>query len=525
MSNKDGKKSTTNTNPPSDKNPKKQLEGESYIGDFPIVFLVSLVFCSVIAIWGAIRPHQMTSVALSATSFMLQNLDWFFLSMSTFLVALCLYLAFGKYAHIKLGGPDEKPEFSTISWLSMLFSAGMGCGLLFWGVAEPMFHFMSPPTIAAKTSEAARAAMVITNFHWGLHAWGIYAISALILAYFGFRKKKPYLCSTPIKEAFSGKYVEHVCHTTDVIAVLSVVFGVAGSLAMGVLQLSSGLNTSFHIATDSTFFYLGILVFITICFMISASTSLDKGIKILSNLNMSVAGFVLLFVIFAGPARFILEIFVNTLGDYATNIVRMSFHLYPYEGLQDWSSSWTLTYLIWWIAWGPFVGIFIARISKGRTIRQFIIGVLFLPTLFSILWFSAFGGAGFFIEIFGSGGLGELVQEDVTKALFALFDYYPLTLTLKILALFSIFVFLVTSADSATFVIGMMTSHGNLNPSTKHKLTWGLVIAVLSASSLLVGGIEVSKAIAISGAIPFSMILLLQIVAFFRILRTEKESS
>ena len=508
------KNDTSDENNPSEEN--------EYVGDFPIVFWVSLIFCGAIAIWGAVRPQQMTSVALSTTGFMLKNLDWFFLLMSSFFVVLALYLAFGKYSHIKLGAPDDEPEFSTISWLSMLFSAGMGCGLLFWGVAEPVFHFMSPPTAQAKTAEAARAAMVITNFHWGLHAWGIYSISALVLAYFGFRKKKPYLCSTPIKEAFSGKYVKQTCYATDVIAVLSVVFGVAGSLAMGVLQLASGLTTSFHIDANTEMFYLGILVFITVCFMISASTSLDKGIKILSNLNMSVAGFIMFFVIFAGPARFILEIFVNTLGDYATNIVRMSFHLYPYEGLQSWSASWTLTYLIWWIAWGPFVGIFIARISKGRTIRQFIIGVLFLPTLFSILWFSAFGGAGFFIEIFGSGGLGELVREDVTKALFALFDYYPLTLLLKILALFSIFVFLVTSADSATFVIGMMTSHGNLNPSTKHKLTWGFVIALLSASSLVVGGIEVPKAIAISGAIPFSIILLLQIVAFFRILRTEK---
>ena len=500
-------------------NDKSELPEESIWA----VFLTAVSFCVVIAIWGIIYPKQMTGTAMAVTRYMLVNLDWFFLLLCTGLLIFSLYLAFGPYSHLKLGGDDEKPEFSTISWLSMLFAAGMGCGLLFWGVAEPMTHFMDPPGMQARTPQAARFAMMVTNLHWGLHAWGIYSVSALVLAYFGFRKRKPYLPSIPIRVAFSGKHINKICRITDIIAVLSVVFGVAGSLSMGVLQINAGIEAAFSPGFNPTIVCLVVLVAVTALFMLSASTGLDKGIKILSNINMIAALLLLLFVLFGGPTRFILEILVNTLGDYLSNIVQLSFRLYPYRGLQEWSASWTLTYLIWWIAWGPFVGIFIARISRGRTFRQFIIGVLFIPTLFSIFWFSVFGGAGFFIELYGGGGLGQLVREDVTQALFTFFQYYPLTPVLSIMALFLIFIFLVTSADSATFVVGMITSNGVLNPPTMRKLLWGVIIAALSASALFSeNGIEVSKAIAISGAIPFSIILLLQIVAFLRVVRHDK---
>lgn len=485
------------------------------------VFFISVFFCGGIALWGVLSPQQMTGTALSVTRFLLRNLDWFFLLLCGAMLVLCGYLAFGPYAHIKLGKDDEKPEFSLPSWLSMLFAAGMGCGLLFWGVAEPIFHFMEPPGMEGGTPDAARMAMLITNFHWGLHAWAIYAVSALVLAYFGFRKGRPYLPSSPVRAAFSGKYVDFWCRVTDVVAVLSVVFGVAGSLAMGVMQIRAGLESAFHFASSSVYLGMGILVLVTVCYLLSASTGIDKGIKILSNINMITACVLLLFIIFAGCPRFVLETAVNTLGDYASRLVSMSLRLHSYQGMQEWGVNWTLTYFIWWIAWGPFVGIFIARISRGRTIRQFVIGVVLLPTLFSILWFSAFGGTGLYIELFGGGGLGELVREDVTTALFAFFDYFPMPLLLSLTALFLIFIFLVTSADSATFVVGMMTTEGELNPPTSRKLLWGIIISLLSGATLISKGVDVPKAIAISGAIPFSIILMLQIVAFLRVIREE----
>jgi glycine betaine transporter len=484
-----------------------------------LVLFVSVVLCGAIGVWGVIAPDAMTNAALGMTGFALKSLDWFFLALCTGFLILSIYMAFGPYGHIRLGKDEDRPEFSTISWLAMLFAAGMGAGLIFWGVAEPMFHYLSPPGMTGKTPESARMAMVITNLHWGLHAWSIYAVCALVIAYFGFRKGTPSLISSPIKAEFGCKY--GLCHTADVIGVLAVVFGLAGSLTMGVLQVRAGLGEVFYIpATDSV--SIMILLLMTICFLISATTGLDKGIKILSNINVFIAVAILLVIIFFGPTRFILEIFITSIGDYFSQLINMSFKLYPYKDLSGWTSGWTLTYLIWWLAWGPFVGIFIARISRGRTIREFTIGVVLLPTLFSMLWFAAFGGSGLYIEMFGGGGFADFVLEDVTKALFALFTWFPFPKILSILSLLLIFVFLVTSADSGTFVVSMMTSNGDLNPPIQLKLIWGVIIAMLTAGTLFTGSVTVAKAMAITGAIPFSFILILQVIAFLRTIREER---
>ncbi|MCK5877666.1 MAG: BCCT family transporter [Candidatus Marithrix sp.] len=484
-----------------------------------LVFLVSVVLCSVIGIWGIVAPDAMANAALGMTGFALKTLDWFFLTLCSGFLILGIYMAFGPYSHIRLGKDEDRPEFSTISWLSMLFAAGMGAGLIFWGVAEPMFHYLSPPGIEGGTPEAARLAMVITNLHWGLHAWSIYAICALVIAYFSFRKDQPSLISSPIRAEFGCKY-PIACHIADITGVLAVVFGLAGSLSMGVLQVRAGLGEVFNILpTDNV--SLMILGLMTTMFLISASTGLDKGIKILSNINMVIAISILMLIILAGPTRFIMEIFITSIGDYFSQLPSMSFKLYPYKDLSGWTSGWTLTYLIWWLAWGPFVGIFIARISRGRTIREFVIGVILIPSVFSILWFAAFGGSGLYIEMFGGGGLAELVLEDVSKALFALFTWFPLSELISGLALILIFVFLVTSADSGTFVVSMMTSNGNLNPSTKFKLIWGVLISILTAGTLFTGSVTVAKAMAISGAIPFSLILILQVIALLRAIRRD----
>ena len=486
-----------------------------------LVFFVSVFLCGTIGIWGIIAPNAMAGVALSMTSFALKSLDWFFLILCTGFLGLSIYMAFGPYSQIRLGKDEDRPEFSTISWLAMLFSAGMGAGLIFWGAAEPVFHYLAPPGMEGQTPEAARMAMIITNLHWGLHAWSIYAICALVVAYFSFRKETPSLISSPIRAEFGCKHHGIWCHTADIIGVLAVIFGLAGSLTMGVLQVRAGLGEVFGVpATDSV--SIAILVLMTTFFLISASTGLDKGIKILSNINMLIAILILLLIIFAGPTRFILEIFITSIGDYFSNLISMSFKLYPYKDLTSWTSGWTLTYLIWWLAWGPFVGIFIARISRGRTIREFMLGVVLIPTIFSILWFAAFGGTALYIEMFGGGGFANLVLEDVTSALFALFGWFPFAQLLSGLALILIFVFLVTSADSGTFVVSMMTSHGSLNPSIRFKLVWGVLIGMLTAGTLFTGSVTIAKAMAITGAIPFSLILILQIIAFLRAIRKEK---
>ncbi len=484
------------------------------------VFIVSMGCCAGIGIWGIIDPDSMTGTMLGFVNYMLTGVSWAWLFVCTLFLFLSAFLAFGPYGNVKLGADDEEPEFSTASWIAMLFAGGMGSGLLLWGPAEPMYHYIGPPGMEGGTPEAARQALVITNLHWGFHAWSIYAVCALVIAYFTFRKGQSSMVSTPIKALFGGKAGEGMGKLADILAVLSVVFGLAGSLAMGTLGVRSGAFYAFGTEQTQTvsLIILGILF---VCYMLSATTGVDKGIKILSNINMVIAILIMLLVLFAGPTRFLMETFVDSIGSYFSALVTVSFKLFPFEDLGGWSAGWTLTYLIWWMAWGPFIGIFVARISRGRTIREFCMGVIFVPTLFSMLWFAVFGGAGFYIEMFGGGGLKELIFEDATKALYAFLAYFPGGQILNTLAVALMFIFLVTSADSGTFVLSMMTTDGNLNPPTLQKMVWGTLIAALTVGTLFSGSVAVAKAMAVTGAIPFTAIVLLQLVGFFREIRHE----
>ena len=484
------------------------------------VFVVSMAASAGIGIWGLVDPDSMTGTMLGFTNYMLTGVSWAWLFICSSFLFLSAYMAFGPYGHIRLGRDDEEPEFATVSWIAMLFAGGMGSGLLLWGPAEPMYHWISPPGMEGGTPEAARMALVITNLHWGFHAWAIYAVCALVIAYFTFRRNQPSMISTPIKSLFPGRTGEGVGQVADILAVLSVVFGLAGSLAMGSLAVRSGMFYAFG-TDESVRTALIILAVLFVCYMLSATTGVDKGIKILSNVNMVIAIAIMLLVLFAGPTRFLLETFIDSIGNYFSSLFTVSFRLFPFEDLGGWSAGWTLTYLIWWIAWGPFIGIFVARISRGRTIREFCVGVILVPTLFSMLWFAVFGGAGFYIEMFGGGGLQEIIFEDATKALFAFLEYFPGAGILNILAVLLMFIFLVTSADSGTFVLSMMTTNGNLNPPTPQKLVWGTLIAALTAGTLLSESVTVAKAMAITGAIPFTAIVLMQVVAFLREIRHE----
>lgn len=482
------------------------------------MFYIALPVCGVIALWGMLYPKALAEGAGAIISAIFSGLDWFFMVVVTGLLILSLCLALSKYGRVKLGGPEEKPEFSTPSWLAMLFAAGMGVGLLFWGVAEPLMHFTGAPGTTPETSRAARHAMVITVFHWGLHAWAVYCIAALVLAYFAFHRHTPYLPGAPIRSAFSGRWVGPVAWLADLTAAVAVALGVAGSIGLGIFQLQSGLHVLAGVDIDSTAISVSILVLLVISYMASAATGLDKGIKWLSNINMGLAILLMLFILLAGPTAFLLRNFVTVIGDYGSSILRLSFQLYPYQGVSKWLQSWTLTYFFWWIAWAPFVGVFIARISRGRTIREFVIGVLFAPTIFSLFWFAIFGGAALHEEIYGAGGMVQVVREDVSTALFTLFDRFPLSNLLSVAGLILVFIFLVTSVDSATFVISMLTSHGSLNPPVGRKFAWGITLGGLGAALMLSGNFQAVRTIAFIGAIPFTMIILIQVAAFLRAL-------
>ena len=487
------------------------------------LFSVTAPICAAVAGAGIFVPDLLSDAAEVATGTSFRALDWFFMATTTAFLVLSVWLALSRFGRIKLGQPGDRPEFSTASWLSMLFAAGMGVGIMFWGVAEPLTHFSGAPGSDPGTALAARRALVITSFHWGLHAWAVYAIAALALGYFAFRKNTPYLPGSPIRAAFSGRWVGSVSTIADAIAVLSVVFGVAGAITMGILQLRAGLSIVAGIDGESIAVAVVLLIVIVVAFMLSAATSLDKGIKWLSNINLSLAILLVLFILFAGPTSFLLRTFITSVGDYVSGLVSLSLRLYPYGADHTWLEGWTLTYFIWWIAWAPFVGVFIARISRGRTIREFVTGVLFVPTLFTLIWFAVFGGTGLFEELSGAGGLTSIVREDVTLALYAVFERLPLSAILGVVSLILVFVFLVTSADSATFVLGMLTSRGSLDPPRKRKLAWGVSLGLLAGALLLSGNIDAIRAVSIIGAIPFTFILLLHVAALVRTLRKDHD--
>lgn len=433
-------------------------------------------------------------------------------------VVLGLGLAFSRFGSVRLGRDGEMPEFSTLSWLSMLFAAGMGTGILFWGVAEPVTHYLGAPGLEAETESGARYALVLTGLHWGLHAWALYAVAALVLAYFCFRHKRPYLPGEPIRSSFRGIWVEPLSLATDFLAIVAIVFGVAGSLTMGSLQIQSGLSIVFGVDRDSNAVTMLILLTLVVAYMTSAATSLDKGIKWLSNLNVAICVLLGLFLLATGPSLYLLEVFAYAVGDYLRELPSLSSQFFPTPEDGGWFHSWTITYFLWWIAWAPFVGVFVARISRGRTIREFVLGVMFVPTAFSLLWFSILGGAGLYAELSGQSGLSSIVAQDLTLALFTVFKGFPFSKALSVIAILLVFVFLVTSVDSATFVLGMLTSKGSMNPPTQKKLAWGITLGVLGGALAVTRNVDVVKSVAILGAIPFSVLLVVQIAGFLRAL-------
>jgi len=498
---------------------------ESFQRSGPDFFYLAFALCAVVAVLGLSNPEYLEALAQALTGTVFRALDWFFLGSVTAFVLLSLWLGFGRYGRRRLGHPEEEPEFSLGSWLGMLFAAGMGVGLLFWGVAEPVNHFAEPPVGEGGTAEAAALSMQLTIFHWGLHAWGVYCFSALVLAYFGFRFGAPHLAGSPVRFTFSGRWVAPVAGFADLIAIVAVALGVAGSTGMGVMQLQSGFHVVAGTSLESVAVSFAILGVLVAAYMTSAATGLKRGIKYLSNLNMGLALVLMLFLLIAGPTAFLLRSFFTGLGDYVSSFVSMSLQLFPYQGPNQWTGrwleTWTLTNFIWWIAWAPFVGVFIARISRGRTIREFVLGVLMVPTLFSLLWFVVFGGSAVYEEMFGTGGMIRLVQEDMTAALFALFDLLPLSGVLAALAITLVFIFLVTSLDSATFVLGMLTSQGSANPPLRRRIAWGIGLGVLSAALILSDNVHAIRAVLVTGAMPFILILLIQAVALVRALRSE----
>jgi glycine betaine transporter len=481
--------------------------------------VLSAGFILLVVLWGIVAPDNMASALDTMLASLTHNFGWLYLWVVLGLVLFAAFVAFSRYGDLKLGGEDEEPEFSAGSWFAMLFAAGMGIGLVFWGVGEPVSHYITaPPGIASGTPEAANAAMRYVFFHWGLHPWAVYGIVALAIAFFQYRRGGDALIST-VTSALPWRPVASLSGLFNGLAVVATAFGVAASLGMGALQINSGLGAVFGVAVDETW-QVAIIVVTTAIFIASAVSGVEKGVKLLSNFNMVLAALLALAVFVLGPTVAIIDTFSNTLGNYLSDIVRMSLRATPFRD-GNWVGTWTIFYWAWWISWSPFVGLFIARVSRGRTIREFIIGTVLAPSLAAFLWFSVFGGSALTMQIWQHVPIAAAVKADVATGLFTMFGAMPFGIVMSCIATLLVLVFFVTSGDSAVLVLGMMSTNGNPNPPARVKVLWGVLVAGIAVSMLLAGGLPGLQTATIVFALPFALVIVLMVISLWRAMRTD----
>lgn len=431
---------------------------------------------------------------------------WFFVATMNIILIFVVSLLLGRFGSIRLGGEGAEPEFSTMSWYAMLFSAGMGIGLLFYGVAEPMFHFVASPLAEPGTPEAARKAMDFTFLHWGLHPWALYALVGLSLAFFSFNRNLPLSIRSVFYPIFGERIYGSIGNVIDIMATVATMFGVATSLGLGVQQVNAGLGHLMGIPQNNMV-QLILIACITAIATWSVVRGLDGGVKVLSQLNIIIAAALLLFVLLVGPTLFILNALVENIGYYVQNFAQLSTWNETYENTA-WQNGWTVFYWGWWISWSPFVGMFIARVSYGRTVREFIKGVLFVPTLVTFIWMTTFGNSALDIEMFGAGGIASAVQENIPVSLFVLLEHFPLHLVTSTLAVAVVITFFVTSSDSGSLVIDIITAGGNPEPPTIQRIFWAVLEGLVAASLLLGGGLVALQTVAITTGLPFAIVLL-----------------
>ncbi|MDW3118024.1 MAG: BCCT family transporter [Roseovarius pacificus] len=497
------------------------VSSTTILGDVGAVFRVSVAIIVIFVMAAAIAPATMESTARAVLHATAVNVGWMYLLVMTGFVFFVLFLGLSRIGTIRLGAPDERPEFSFQSWLAMIFSGGMGVGLVFWGVAEPMMHFNAPPlgTGLPRTAEAAQTGMLYAFFHWGLHQWATFALVGLALAYVRFRHESHGLISETFRPLLGPRVDGGWGKAIDVLTVVSTVFGVATTLGLGALQINSGVSQLTGIPYGFPA-QLVILAVIGILFTLSAMTPLDRGVRLLSNANMMLAAALLGAVLLFGPTSFIFGVFTQTLGEYMGNVIQMSLVTSPYSD-GSWVEQWTMFYWAWGLSWAPFVGSFIARISRGRTIREFVLGVMIVPVALSMLWFSTFGGAAIQFEIFENAGIADAVVAEVPAGLYALLDQLPASGVLTVASIALVGMFLVTSADSATFVLGMFTSKGVLNPTRAVRVLWGSLQMILVVVLLLAGGLQSLRTVSIIAAFPFMLLMILLAVSLYRDLSQE----
>lgn len=481
--------------------------------------IVALAFISITLALGTQVDNIFSTIQDGVSTYT----GWFFIIAVNLFLIFCIYLAFSRFGGIRIGGEKATPEFSNFAWFSMLFSAGMGIGLLFWGVGEPITHFINNPFSQGQDAGAAQTAMQITFLHYGLHAWSIYAVVGLAIAFFAFNKKLPLSIRSIFQPILGSKIHGWIGDMIDVLAVVSTLFGLATTLGFGVQQIAAGLNHLFDIP-DTTISQVILIGIITMAATVSVILGLDKGVRVLSEFNIRLAAVLLVIVVLAGPTLFIFDSFVQNTGNYAQDFLKLSLWTESYRMEGAWQNSWTVFYWAWWISWSPFVGMFIARISKGRTIKEFILGVLLVPTLLTFFWISAFGGTALFQELQLNSVISEAVQENVATALFVMVESFPASFFINLLAIALVIGFFVTSSDSGSLVVDSLTSGGKLDAPVGQRIFWAQMEGLVAAVLLLGGGLAALQTASILAGFPFAIIVLIMCYSLYKGLQEEHES-
>ncbi len=488
----------------------------------PAVFWPAAILSLVVIATAALFPNAINAVLGHVQTRIFQDLSWFYILAVAIILVGMVYLAFSRFGDIRLGPDHAKPDYDLVTWFAMLFSTGMGIGIMFFGVAEPVMHFLEPPMGEGGTVEAARGALELTFFHWGLHAWAIYASVALMLAYFGYRHALPLTLRSALYPLIGERIYGWMGNAVDIFAILGTVFGVATSLGFGVLQLNAGLNYLFDAPVGMSVQCV-LIVGITAISALSAGSGLNKGIKFLSQANLWLAVMLLILVLALGPTSALLKHFVENVGIYLSGIVSKTFNLYAYEPKSsNWLGGWTLLYWGWWISWSPFVGLFIARISRGRTIREFISGVLLIPAGFTLLWMTAFGNSAIELIMSGVGAdLASSVKNDVSVALFKFFEYFPMTSVLSLIGMLMVVIFFVTSADSGAFVADVLASGGIRKTPARQRVFWCALSGLGAMVLLWAGGLQALQTLTLLSALPFAAVLLIALFGLTKALRID----
>ena len=491
-----------------------------------VVFGVAAALAVAFVAAGAIWPEDFAEKTGEALTWVTNNFGWLFVLTSAGFVLFSAYLAITRYGNIKLGPDDSEPEFSTFSWVSMMFATGMGIGLMFWGVAEPLTHFNSPPLGEGEAGSpgAAESAMQYAFFHWGFHPWAMYAVIGLAIGYFAYRKGYGSLISATFRPLLGKRASEGPGKAIDVVAIFATLFGSATSLGLGALQITGGIDDVFGEGGGNKSLAVAVIAVLTLCFVASAVSGVEKGIKFLSNANAVAAGLLVFFLFVVGPTVFIMGTFTTTMGDYLTQLPAMSFNTGVYDSeASSWLGGWTIFYWAWWISWTPFVGMFIARISKGRTIRQFVIYVILVPSLVSFVWFAILGGTAIDLQLnqgwdpptTDTGGIA------LEAALFDTLREFPLGGVMVVLAVFLVAIFFVTGADAASIVMGMLSQRGTEEPQRWLVVFWGVATGAVAAVLLWAGGLSALQTLVILVAAPFMLVLIGMCVSLMKALREE----